>query len=140
MGASCSLLALLLLFNILLIQSVSAYTVVSGDQGSGSCPVQYFRHSLQDISSKAKVPYLLGGIYDSSRDCPNCKRGGLWADFCSFKALGKSRFWDMQLCNSSTAEAVVDRALQQDNAAELLTMTPCDMWSYMRGRTTWVIG
>jgi hypothetical protein len=102
--------------------------------------VQYSRHSLGDISSKAKVPYLLGGIYDRSRDCPNCKRGGLWADFCSFKAMGKSRLWDMQLCNSSTAEAVVDRALQQYNAAELLTMTPCDLWHYMRGRTTWVIG
>lgn len=46
----------------------------------------------------------------------------------------------MQLCNASTVDAAIDRALAQDNAGDLLTMTPCDLWPYMRGRTTWVIG
>lgn len=116
-------------------------TAAVGEQPSAvTCPVQYSKHSLDDIRSKAKLPYLLGGIYDSSRQCSNCKRGGLWAEFCSFKALGKSRFYDMQLCNSNNVAAVVDGALKQQYAADLLTMSPCDLWPFLRGRTTWVIG
>jgi hypothetical protein len=109
-------------------------------KGQSECPIKYQRHSIDDIRGGKQVPYLLGGIYDGSRDCPNCKAGGLWADFCSFKPLGKSRFYDMQLCPSKTVQAVVQGALAQDNAADLLTLTPCDLWPHLRGRTTWIIG
>jgi hypothetical protein len=115
-------------------------TAAALNKPAATCPIQYTRHSLEDISSRAKTPYLLGGIYDDSRNCRNCKRGGLWADFCSFQPLGKSRYYDMQLCSSSTVEAVVNGALKQDNAADLLTLTPCDLWPYLKGRTTWIIG
>ena len=27
-----------------------------------------------------------------------------------------------------------------DGARELLTLTPCDLWPYMRGRTLWLVG
>lgn len=126
----------LFLFRFLLQQASAA----TEQHPSVTCPVRYSKHSIEDIRSRAKVPYLLGGIYDESRNCSNCKRGGLWADFCSFKPLGKSRYYDMQLCSSSTVEAVVDSALKQDNAADLLTLTPCDLWPYLKGRTTWIIG
>lgn len=115
-------------------------TAVAVVEPAGTCPIQYSRHSLDDIRSRAKTPYLLGGIYDEGRNCTNCKRGGLWADFCGFKPLGKSRYYDMQLCSSSTVDAVVDGALKQDNAADLLTLTPCDIWPYLKGRTTWIVG
>lgn len=104
------------------------------------CPIKYQRHSIDEIRGGKVTPYLLGGIYETSRDCPNCKAGGLWADFCSFKPLGKSRFYDMQLCPSKTVQAVVQGALTQDNAADLLTLTPCDLWPQLRGRTTWILG
>lgn len=125
---------------LLALISLLHVAAVLGDQPSVTCPVQYSQHSLDDIRSRAKLPYLLGGIYDDSRKCSNCKRGGLWADFCGFKALRKSRYYDMQLCNSDTVDAVIDGALKQDYAADMLTMSPCDLWPYLRGRTTWVIG
>jgi hypothetical protein len=113
--------------------------VASSDQQPVVCPIKYKRHSISDIRTRAKRPYLFGGIYDSERDCVNCKRGALWSTFCGFTNTGKVPFWDNQLCNSSQVEAAIDRVLQQ-NDRELLQMTPCDLWYYLRGRTTWIIG
>lgn len=109
-------------------------------KSAAACPFSYQRHNLDDIRSKAKRPYLFGGIYDPSRPCPNCKRGGLWANYCGFRGLEKVPFWHMQMCNSSTVDAVIADTLGQSNAADVLTMTPCDMYPYLRGRTTWIIG
>jgi hypothetical protein len=48
-------------------------------------------------------------------------------------------FWDNQLCSSQTVDAVISRVLEQNNHG-LLSMTPCELWPFLRGRTTWVIG
>eukprot|EP00879_Flechtneria_rotunda_P033155 GHRR01036692.1.p1 GENE.GHRR01036692.1~~GHRR01036692.1.p1 ORF type:complete len:139 (+),score=7.53 GHRR01036692.1:62-478(+) len=103
------------------------------------CPFDYVPHSLDDIKSGAKKPYLFGGIFDSGRNCVNCKRGGLWPSFCGFKHTGKVPFWDNQVCNNTTVEAIIKHTLQQNNAG-LLQMTPCELWPYLRGRTTWIVG
>jgi hypothetical protein len=104
-----------------------------------ACPVRYERHRLQDIASGSKRPYLLGGIYDKA-DCVNCHRGGLAASFCSFRPAGKAPFWDHQLCESGTVAAFLARTLSSKDAKEVLTMTPCDLWPLMRGRTLWIVG
>lgn len=125
-----------------LLFSVQALHVNAGSTGADEpvCPFTYEEHSLDDIRSGAKRPYLFGGIYNQTkRDCINCKRAGLWANWCSFTPSDRAPFWDNQLCSSTTADAVIKRVLGQNNH-DLLSMTPCDMWRYMRGRTTWVIG
>ncbi|KAF6251417.1 hypothetical protein COO60DRAFT_619659 [Scenedesmus sp. NREL 46B-D3] len=134
-GVGCSLLLLLLTQTQLL-------SVATPDEGpAATCPFTYEEHSLGDIRSGAKRPYLFGGIYNQTkRDCINCQRGGLWANFCSFSSKGNAvPFWDNQLCSSQTVDAVIGRVLKQNNH-DLLSMTPCELWPYLRGRTTWVIG
>jgi hypothetical protein len=107
-----------------------------------SCPLSYPRHSVEQVRSKARRPYLFGGIYGSSgRPCPNCNRGGLWSNFCGFSRLEKVPYWHLQVCNASTVESfIAEHVLPQANAAEVVSLTPCDLWHFLRGRTTWVIG
>lgn len=138
--SSSSSTRIVLLFVVLLAALQQSYAAPEQQETPVPCPIHYTRHSLDQITSKEKTPYLLGGIYDDSRPCPNCERGGLWSNFCGFRNLHKSAFWQAQVCNSRTVADAIDSALRQDNAAELLTMTPCDMWPFLRGRTTWVIG
>lgn len=134
-GVGCWLLL------VLLAQTCCSLGAKLKEGAAVTCPFTYEEHSLVDIRSGAKRPYLFGGIYNQTkRECINCKREGLWANFCSFSTGKKAvPFWDNQLCSSQTVDSVVSRVLEQNNH-DLLSMTPCELWPYMRGRTTWVIG
>jgi hypothetical protein len=126
---------------LVLAQTYRLSAAIPEEVSTSTCPFTYEEHSLVDIRSGAKRPYLFGGIFNQTqRDCINCKRGGLWANFCSFSIRSKAvPFWDNQLCSSQTVDAVIGRVLEQNNH-DLLSMTPCELWPYLRGRTTWVIG
>jgi hypothetical protein len=60
-GVGCSLLLLLL--------SHSRYSLAAqlSEIPSSICPFTYEEHSLVDIRSGAKKPYLLGGIYNQTK-------------------------------------------------------------------------
>ena len=100
------------------------------------CPIIYRRHSVDDISAGA-IPYLWGGVYKKSH-CPNCQREARWASFCGGRPTGIARD-NVQYCQKATTEAVISQALLMDDSGPL-TMTPCDLWRQLRGRTTWIIG
>lgn len=107
--------ALLLLLHAAFISSSAAQRT----QPEVVCPFDYRKHSLEDFQDSAVRPYLFGGIYNSDRECINCKRGGLWSDFCGFRVSGKMKdvpFWSLQLCNGSTIDAIIQRTIQMDNA------------------------
>lgn len=110
---------------------------LQGANGSAQCPVQYKRHQLQDVAAGRAIPYLFGGIYHN-RECSSCKRQRLWPAWCSFKGTSVP-MWDRQLCSAPTTQAIIDEAVDAGDA-QLLTLTPCDLWHYLRGRTTWIIG
>jgi hypothetical protein len=121
---------------LFLLGAVDIATAAKADEAF-RCPVDYKRHDIKDIASGAVTPYLFGGIHNRT-NCVNCKRGGLWPTFCGWKATGL-KFYDLQLCSANITKAVVEEALQRDDPGPL-TMTPCDMWYYMRGRTMWIVG
>lgn len=114
-----------------------AICALSGADGSVQCPVHYERHEIQDVAAGRAVPYLLGGIYHN-RECKNCKRASLWGTWCGFRPTSVP-FWDQQLCSAPTTQAIINEAVKAWDT-QLLTMTPCDLWQYLRGRTTWIIG
>ena len=102
-----------------------------------ACPLRYERHSIEDVASGAVAPYLYGGIYDRA-NCTNCKTEGLWANFCGRKPSG-IKLYDLQLCDARAVKGLMTTLLQQEDAGAL-TLTPCDLWAFMRGRTSWIIG
>jgi hypothetical protein len=101
------------------------------------CPFQYPRHTLDDVAAGRATPYLFGGIY--KRPCVNCRRGGLWSTWCGWSNTTLP-FYDQQLCTKAVTDAVIQEAAARRWDEGALTMTPCDLWYYMRGRTTWIIG
>jgi hypothetical protein len=103
----------------------------------GTCPFQYEEQPLDDIATGAVDPYLYGGIYNRP-NCPNCQAAGLWASFCGRRPVGLARY-DNQLCSKSTVKILISRLLQQGNTGAL-TLTPCKLWNFMQGRTTWIVG
>lgn len=106
-----------------------------------SCPFKYKKHDADSIRAMKQVPYLFGGIYKSTgRPCVNCLRGGLWSKFCSFKRGTGAAHWDQQICTQQQAQQYMQRIVKLQHGAEMLQMTPCDLWQHMKGRTTWVIG
>jgi hypothetical protein len=113
---------------------------VAAGEGKGytvPCPFQYPRHTLKDVAAGRVTPYLFGGIY--KRPCVNCRRGALWATWCGWSNTTLP-FYDQQLCTKAVTDAVIAEAAARRWDEGALTMTPCDLWYYMRGRTTWIIG
>jgi hypothetical protein len=129
---------LLLLFLCLVTFPLVCKTEHSEHSYHGHCPVVYKPYSVQQIQ-QGRVPYLFGGIY-KDRPCLNCKRGGLWSKFCSFGAQPTGQaHWDQQLC-SAQQTGFIESTLRLKHGAEMLQLTPCDLWPHLRGRTLWVIG
>lgn len=84
---------------------------------------------MEDFTNEAVRPYLFGGIYNSDRDCINCKRGGLWSDFCSFTVSDKMKdtpFWSHQLCKTTQVNSVIKRTLQMDDAGASRQPSNCN--------------
>jgi hypothetical protein len=95
---------------------------------------------MQDIQGGA-FPYLFGGI--RKPECSMCSASGDIADFCHFRKPVKDRSTPFQhtahLCGlSKTVEAI--HYFQQSGLYDLLQMTPCDLWPYIKHRKLWVIG
>ena len=89
-----------------------------------------------DIRRFAQKPYLLGG--KRQPECTNCKPEGVWQNVCQYLSNGpvcpahdQKHFWRYLV---SRAEAGAP------GYEAMLTMTPCDIWPYLKGRTLWVAG
>jgi hypothetical protein len=92
-----------------------------------SCPLTYNRKSTDRAM-------LLGGIYDAS--CTGCtQRGDFWSDRCQFNA--SSDTWGV-----CTEEQRQNNLPFLRNAANggIVSLKPCELWSYLRGRTLWLMG
>jgi hypothetical protein len=76
--ARVTLLALLLGAALLIRTAAAAAAAPAAQQPppAVACPFKYERHTLVQIASKARRPYLFGGVYANGRPCPNCNRGG----------------------------------------------------------------
>ncbi|KAI8466201.1 MAG: hypothetical protein J3K34DRAFT_524733 [Monoraphidium minutum] len=109
--------------------------------GAPACPVRYERHSLAAVAKGAAAPWLFDGAYrHPSRFCTNCRRGGLFSDWCGRRPTGVRNGWDLAQCRPEQVAAVVTAAAGRDDISSALTMTPCDLFERIRGRTLWVIG
>eukprot|EP00884_Botryococcus_braunii_P006385 jgi/Botrbrau1/15748/Bobra.4_1s0116.1 len=105
-----------------------------------SCPFPHKRHTIEDIRAGV-FPYLFGGV--RKPNCSKCGASGDIADFCHFRRPREDRSTPFQhtahLCGlPRTAEAIL--YFQQLGLYDLLQLTPCDLWPYLRYRTLWVIG
>lgn len=106
------------------------------DQANASCPVKYTRLKYSHIRRFIEKPYLLGG--KRQPECINCQKEGVWPNVCQYLSNGpvcpqdeQKHFWRYLV---SRAEAGAP------GYEAMLTMTPCDIWPYLRGRTLWVAG
>ena len=103
-----------------------------------ACPFSYPRVAAADVRAGRAAPYLFGGLFDRP-DCVNCKRGSLFPTFCGFRPNStRISFWDLQICARETASRAVHYAAKWERDA--LTLTPCDLFQYLEGRTLWIIG
>ena len=118
---------------------VDARTLTKTLYVSEICPMKYVRHSLEGVASGALTPYLYGGIYNRP-NCTNCESAysGIWPSLCGVTPIGVAHY-DRQICHGATIKSLVTTLLQQEDTGAL-TMTPCDLWKFMRGRTAWIIG
>jgi hypothetical protein len=101
------------------------------------CPIAYLRHNTTNIKAENALPYLFGGIY-ARPECTVCKEKTLWSLYCGRHSIGLD-FYDRQICSQKTVKNVIRDVLQLDDVGAL-TLTPCDLWKYLRGRTTWILG
>ncbi len=89
---------------------------------------------MKDIVNLQQQPYILGGQLSS---CESCQSDAKQAHFCSFHMYG-----DPPTCPKLEQEVLLDYWIKQaaagsTTASGLLTMTPCDLWPYLSGRTMW---
>ncbi|KAK9868045.1 hypothetical protein WJX84_001376 [Apatococcus fuscideae] len=103
-----------------------------------SCPLKFARPSLQDIQDRKAQAYLLGGRQKPR--CRHCKADRTWAQTCQFLGQGSA-------CTPEAQDDFLGHLLghgqgdRETNAfADMLTMTPCDLFPYLRGRTLWLLG
>ena len=94
-----------------------------------ACPVEYRRHTLAELRDGAR-PYLLGGIGDRP-GCAACNRTDGWALPCRFK--------NGPLCPDWVQRSIVKGWLSRLFVLPL-TLTPCDLWPHIRGRTLFIMG
>ena len=93
-----------------------------------ACPLEYRRHSLEELRDGAR-PYLLGGIGDRP-DCAACNRSDGWALPCRFK--------NGPLCPDAVQRSIINGWLSRLFVLPL-TLTPCDLWPHIRGRTLFIM-
>ena len=76
------------------------------------------------------TPYLFGG--PARPACTNCNRTTeLWSNFCQFKSSGP-------VCPLWVRRPIL--AAWAQRGWELpLTLTPCDLWEHLAGRTLWLM-
>ena len=101
-------------------------------QKSHDCPYPYKRHSVEDIQN-GQVPYLFGG--ERRPDCRHCFSGKTWSNFCRFdNALPGN-----PACGADRKKWLIDGFLER-GFHDILTITPCDLFTLVRGRIIWVVG
>lgn len=101
-------------------------------QSSDGCPYPYERHSLGDIQN-GQVPYLFGG--ERRPSCRHCSSGRTWSNFCKFdNALPGN-----PACGADRKKWLIDGFLER-GFHDILTITPCDLFPLVKGRTIWVVG
>ncbi|BDA49809.1 hypothetical protein COCOBI_14-4290 [Coccomyxa sp. Obi] len=103
---------------------------------NASCPLVYERIRYEDMLRGEARPYLMGERQRPA--CVNCDRDELWSHFCQFKSHGpKCPQHDQDLLFNT----LMDRAkVGAVGAKDLLELTPCDLFPYIRGRTLWLVG
>ena len=103
-----------------------------GSATMAECPFPYSRHTVKQVEHGQR-PYIFGG--DRQPQCWHCGSNKTWSNFCRFDkelpgnpACGKDRLtWLIQ--------GLLDRGFH-----DILTMTPCDLFQQVRGRTVWIVG
>ena len=94
------------------------------------------RHTLTEVrnhvwESDRITPYLLGG---QPPGCRNCQRSeSMWADFCAYRKNGP-------VCPEWLQSSLQEDMGRRAGYEEALTMTPCDFWPLIQGRTLWISG
>lgn len=120
----------------------------SGDkEGEPDCPFEYERHTLDEIASGERRPWLYDGVFHNfdgsggpnGRFCINCQRGSLWPTWCGRRKT-KQAYWDLQMCEKEVTQLAMTAAAEHSDIVGALTMTPCDLFRQLRGRTLWIIG
>ncbi|KAK9825923.1 hypothetical protein WJX81_007164 [Elliptochloris bilobata] len=101
-----------------------------------TCPLRYDRIPYGEIRNGTARPYLFGEPQRPA--CTNCRNDTLWAHMCLYESHGP-------VCPRTDQERLtrdfVERAEAGDTGArDLLRTTPCDLFPFLRGRTTWLIG
>jgi hypothetical protein len=89
-----------------------------------------------DVRRFKQKPYLLGGARQP--ECVNCKEDGIWPNVCQYISNGpvcpkkdQQHFWRYLVSQAEVGAPGYEA---------MLTMTPCDIWPYLRGRTVWIAG
>ncbi|KAK9821033.1 hypothetical protein WJX74_003942 [Apatococcus lobatus] len=100
------------------------------------CPRSYQRIRYEDIKAEVKKPYLLGG--EQEPNCTTCKLDNNWVRFSRYESNGPICPWEDR---QRLQRWLVERAeLGAPDGKELLELTPCDLFAYLRGRTLWLVG
>lgn len=75
-------------------------------------------------------PYLFGA--EARPSCTNCRSTSVWGQFCQYKSAGP-------VCPEYVRQGML--ASWVARGFELpLTMTPCDLWRHIEGRTLYMMG
>eukprot|EP00884_Botryococcus_braunii_P017743 jgi/Botrbrau1/4652/Bobra.33_2s0023.1 len=83
------------------------------------------------------MPYILGE--EKRPDCKTCSREGGFYDFCRYQVVGELN------CPPGDHIRILEYLLNRADEgapgyAEMLTMTPCDLFPLFQGRTLWLLG
>ncbi|CAL5221674.1 g3905 [Coccomyxa viridis] len=106
------------------------------------CPLYYEKLKYADIRDRRVVPYLLGGR--QKPHCRHCNSNAPWAKFCSWDFSKFSNFRG-PVCPDWLQEQLLSWMIESAERGrpgfkEMLTLTPCDLFSLVRGRTMWLMG
>eukprot|EP00884_Botryococcus_braunii_P017742 jgi/Botrbrau1/4651/Bobra.33_2s0022.1 len=99
------------------------------------CPFERIPYSkLREYES---IPYILGA--EKQPGCKTCHQGGGLHDICHYKTVGEL------VCPVEDRIRMLDYLMTRADEgapgyAEMLTMTPCDLFPLFQGRTLWLLG
>ena len=99
---------------------------------SAECPYPYDRHSIDRIR-QGQTPYLFGGSREPH--CRHCGSDKNWSNFCKFDNVLPGN----PACGKERKKWLIDGFLERE-FYDILTVTPCDMFPLVRGRTVWIVG
>eukprot|EP00884_Botryococcus_braunii_P017736 jgi/Botrbrau1/4646/Bobra.33_2s0017.1 len=102
-----------------------------------ACPFE--RIPLAEVKDGRAWPYILGE--DRRPNCTNCHRMAAWENSCYFSGSRE----DNSICPADSRKLLLEYLVGRAEAgapgyAEMLSMTPCDLFPLFRGRTLWIIG